>query len=109
MPNGDVKASSETVLVTGTTSRLDSHLLAQLLAREDVVRVYALNRESSGSVEKLQQRSRDAFVQWGLDESLLDSGKVSFHAADLAKPYFALGESLYEEVRASDRHGVFTF
>ena len=96
--NGHASGAAETVLVTGTTGRLGSHLLSQLLQRPDVVRVYALNRESSGSVAALEKRSREAFKQWGLDESLLSGGKVSFHAVDLAKPKFGLSEELYDEV-----------
>ena len=98
--NGHANGAAETVLVTGTTGRLGSHLLAQLLQRPDVVRVYALNRESSGSVAALEKRSREAFRQWSLDESLLDGQKVSFHAVDLVKPFFGLSEDLYDEVRA---------
>ncbi len=93
--------ASEVVLVTGTTGRLGCHLLSQLLERPEVVHVYALNRESSGSVEALEKRSREAFKQWCLDESLLSSGKVSFHAVDLAKPQFGLSRALYDEVRSS--------
>ncbi|RDX49617.1 acetyl-CoA synthetase-like protein [Lentinus brumalis] len=99
--NGHANGTAEIVLVTGTTGRLGSHLLAQLLQRPDVVRVYALNRESSGSVAALEKRSREAFKQWGLDESLLSGGKVSFHAVDLAKPNFALSEELYQEIRSN--------
>lgn len=98
--NGSAVAT-ETVLVTGTSGRLGSHLLAQLLERKDVVRVYALNRESSGSVDALEKRSREAFRQWGLDESLLNGKKVSFHVADLPKPYLGVGEGLYEQLRTS--------
>ncbi|KAI0687627.1 acetyl-CoA synthetase-like protein, partial [Cerioporus squamosus] len=90
--NGHAHAA-ETVLVTGTTGRLGSHLLSQLLQRPDVVRVYALNRESSGSVDALEKRSREAFKQWG--------GKVSFHAVDHAKPHFSLTEALYSEIKNS--------
>ncbi|RPD77318.1 acetyl-CoA synthetase-like protein [Lentinus tigrinus ALCF2SS1-7] len=93
--------AAETVLVTGTTGRLGSHLLEQLMKRQDVSRVYALNRESSGSVAALEKRSRDAFRQWGLDESLLLNGKVSFHAVDLSQPHFGLSEELYNEIRDS--------
>ncbi|KAM5541012.1 hypothetical protein V8D89_005323 [Ganoderma adspersum] len=93
--------AQEVVLVTGTTGRLGCHLLSQLLERPEVVRVYALNRESSGSVEALAKRSREAFKQWCLDESLLSGGRVSFHAVDLAKPEFGLNRALYDEMRTS--------
>ena len=96
--NGHANGVTEVVLVTGTTGRLGSHLLAQLLQRSDVARVYALNRDASGSEDNLKKRSRDAFKQWSLDESLLDDKRVSFHAVDLAKQNFGLSQSLYDEV-----------
>ncbi|TFK88243.1 acetyl-CoA synthetase-like protein [Polyporus arcularius HHB13444] len=99
--NGQFNAATETVVVTGTTGRLGSHLLAQLLQRPDVRRVYALNRESSGSIDALEKRSREAFKLWGLDESLLASEKVSLHAVDLARPHFGLSEALYNEIKNS--------
>ncbi|OSD00720.1 acetyl-CoA synthetase-like protein [Trametes coccinea BRFM310] len=94
-------AHGQTVLVTGTTGRLGSHILAQLLARDDVDKVYALNRESSGSVKALGARQKAAFEQWGLDASLLDTGKVTLYAVDLAKPNFGLSKEEYEEMRES--------
>lgn len=42
------KTVDEVVLVSGTSGRLGAHLLAQLLARPSVVRVYAVNRPSKG-------------------------------------------------------------
>lgn len=99
--NGVRPSAPETVLVTGTTGRLGSHLLEQLLRRRDVVKVYALNRESSGSVQQLEKRSRDAFRMWGLDTSLLESGKVSFYAVDFVKAHLGLSEALYDEVRCA--------
>ena len=93
----------ETVLVTGTTGRLGSHLLAQLLERADVAKVYALNRESSGSVQALAARQKEAFKQWSLDTSLLESERVVFHAVDLSKPYFGLSKESYEQVNLMPR------
>lgn len=87
------------VLMTGTAGRLGSHLLAQLLQRQDVVRVYALNHESLGSVDTLEKRSREAFDQWSLDLLLLAGGKVSFHVVGLTRPCFGLSEGMYNEVR----------
>nr|UXY92114.1 ATP/NADPH-dependent carboxylic acid reductase [Trametes cinnabarina] len=94
-------AHGETVLVTGTTGRLGSHLLAQLLQRGDVDMIFALNRETSGSQKALSVRQKAAFEQWGLDASLLESSKVALYAVDLAKPYFGLSEDAYEEMRKS--------
>ena len=91
-------STSETVIVTGTTGRLGSHLLAQLLARKDVQHVYALNRATASSTKSLDVRSREAFRMWGLDESLLNSEKVSFHVANLTQPQLGLEVGVYEEV-----------
>ena len=88
-----------TVVVTGTTGRLGSHLLAQLLARSDVAHVYALNRPAPGAAESLEARSRAAFRLWGLDEGLLSNGKVSLLTSDLARRKCGLEEAIYEKVR----------
>ncbi|KAI0718411.1 acetyl-CoA synthetase-like protein [Cerioporus squamosus] len=92
--------SGETVLITGTTGRLGSHLLSQMLQKPEVVRVYALNRGAPGHAAKVQERQAEAFKTWGLDESLLAS-KVSFHTADLTLPYFDLDEATFVEMRES--------
>ncbi|KAI0772397.1 acetyl-CoA synthetase-like protein [Trametes elegans] len=98
--NGHAGAK-ETVLATGTTGRLGSHLLAQLLARGDVAKVYALNREASGSAQALEARQKEAFKQWGLDLGLLTPSRVTFHAVDLAMPQFGLSKEAYDEIKNS--------
>ncbi|KAI0685536.1 acetyl-CoA synthetase-like protein [Cerioporus squamosus] len=87
-------SSAETVLITGTTGRLGSHLLSHLLQNPEVVRVYALNRGSPGDSAKVQERQTAAFKMWGLNETMLAS-KVSFHTADLSLPYFGLDEATF--------------
>ena len=95
------RGGAETVLVTGTTGRLGSHLLAQLLARPDVARVYALNRPALGASRSIEERTRSAFKLWGLDESLLTSDKVVLLVGDLTKAKFGLEAHVYDEVRLS--------
>ena len=90
-------SSAETVMITGTTGRLGSHLLSQILQEPKVVRVYALNRGRPGVSEELKERQMEAFRTWGLDETLLSS-RVSFHPADLSLPNFGLGEVMFAEV-----------
>ena len=87
-------AVGETVLVTGSTGRLGSHLLAQMLARQDVKRVYALNRGADGKA-----RQKAALQTWGLDAGLVDDPRVVFCAADVAKKDLGVGSEVYEEVR----------
>ncbi|KAH9856141.1 acetyl-CoA synthetase-like protein [Lenzites betulinus] len=100
--NGDGEAAeSETVLVTGTTGRVGSHLLSQLVQNTRVARVYALNREASGDAAKLEARQREAMKTWGLDPELLSEGKVVFLPADLSKPFFGFDEKTYAEIQNS--------
>ena len=90
-------SSEETVMITGTTGRLGSHLLSQILQEPKVIRVYALNRGRPGVSEELKERQKEAFRTWGLDETLLSS-RVSFHPADLSLPNFGLDEAMFAEV-----------
>lgn len=86
----------ETVLITGSTGRLGSHLLAQILSRKDVRRVYALNRGRRG-----KERQVEAFEMWKLDKKLLeDKERVVFHGARLDTKDLGMGSALYEEVRS---------
>ena len=85
-----------TVLITGSTGRLGSHLLSLLLQRGDVRRVYALNRGENG-----RERQLEAFGMWKLDTGLLKDDKVVFYAMDTTKKDLGLGKEVYEEVRSS--------
>jgi len=87
-------AACNVVLVTGTTGRLGSHLLAALATRPDVKTVYALNRAPASDIE---ERQRKTFESWGLDTEILRSGKIVLMTADLAKPFFGLAEDVYSE------------
>ena len=85
----------EVVLVSGTTGRLGAHLLAQLLEKQSVKKVYAINRPAK---EDVRERQRNVFKSWELDESLLESDRAIFLEADFAKPFFGIGEELYNQV-----------
>ncbi|KAI0769296.1 acetyl-CoA synthetase-like protein [Trametes elegans] len=100
---GEDKAGPEreVILITGTTGRLGSHLLAQSLQKSDVAHVYALNRGIAGEEETLAARQRGAFKTWGLDVELLSSDRVTFLPADLTKPSFGLEGNTYAEIRDS--------
>ncbi|KAL6303205.1 male sterility protein-domain-containing protein, partial [Sparassis latifolia] len=91
----------KTILVTGTTGRLGCHLLSQLLQRPDVIRVYALNRNSQGSDVALRARQQEAFKTWGLDVGLLNSEKLMLMASELPKRYMGLSKERYDEIRDS--------
>nr|WGM49229.1 carboxylic acid reductase [Boreostereum vibrans] len=88
----------EIVLLTGTTGRLGAHLLAQLLEKKSVARVYALNRAGVGNIE---ERQRATFDSWGLDVGLLRGDKVKLVEADFSKKDLGVGEGLFAEMRDS--------
>lgn len=92
----------EVVFVSGTSGRLGAHLLAQLLARSSVKRVYAANRPAN---EDIRERQRKTFESWGLDTGLLGSGRVVLVEADFSKADLGIGEALYNEVCL--RHAFF--
>lgn len=96
-PRGAPAAESldEVIFLSGTSGRLGAHLLAQLLARSSVKRVYAVNRPSKVDVK---ERQRKAFESWEMDMGLLESGRVILVEADCAKTDLGVGEALYNEV-----------
>ncbi|KAH9935954.1 acetyl-CoA synthetase-like protein [Epithele typhae] len=91
----DRRSPLDTVIVTGTTGRLGSHILSLLLARPDVRRVYALNRGPA------EDRQRQAWKEWGLDASLLERGKgrLVMCASDTSKVDLGLSEEVFRELR----------
>ncbi|CAE7151180.1 unnamed protein product [Rhizoctonia solani] len=86
----------ERVIVTGTTGGLGSHILAQLLASDNVDRVWALNRKSGGDI---RNRQRVSFEDKLLDVELLASEKLVFVDAVLDETKLGLSHELYDEIR----------
>ncbi|QRV95194.1 acetyl-CoA synthetase-like protein [Ceratobasidium sp. AG-Ba] len=91
----------ESVLLTGTTGGLGSHLLAQLLANDGVDRVWAINRKQRDRRISLQQRQKDAFEDKGLDTALLQSPKLILLESDITTERLGLPTELYEEITSS--------
>lgn len=83
-----------TVLLTGSTGHVGSHVLASLLADPRIEKVYTLNRLSTQS----EDRQRPSFVERGLPEYLLDGGKLVPLVGDLTTPELGLGHSTFSEV-----------
>ncbi|KAG0695028.1 hypothetical protein DFH29DRAFT_957159 [Suillus ampliporus] len=88
------------VLLTGSTGGLGCFLLAELLSRVNVSRVYAFNRASSSGISVLD-RQRAAFLDRGLDEGLLTSKRLVFIEGDTSDPTLGLKSGVLEELRAS--------
>ncbi|KAI0058355.1 acetyl-CoA synthetase-like protein [Artomyces pyxidatus] len=80
--NINASGSDEVVLLTGSTGSLGCHLLAQLLRKPSVTKVYALNRLSG---VPLRERHERAFGRWRLDANLLQSPKLEFLEGDIAR------------------------
>ncbi|KAL0580014.1 hypothetical protein V5O48_002017 [Marasmius crinis-equi] len=90
------------VILTGTTGKLGSMLLADLISDDGVGRVYALNR---GHKHPLRARQREAFREKGIDERLLDSGKLRLLVGDvMQKGDFGLPSELFQEMKDSVTH-----
>ncbi|KAH9944953.1 uncharacterized protein BXZ73DRAFT_73198 [Epithele typhae] len=95
LPPRPADAAGEVALVTGTTGNFGSSLLEALLAKDDVVRVYALNRAGTNAPE----RQRAAFQERDLDEGLLDdAARLRFLDVDFAAPRFGLDQAVLDEV-----------
>ncbi|KAH7929525.1 putative nonribosomal peptide synthetase [Leucogyrophana mollusca] len=88
------------VLLTGSTGGLGSFMLAQLLEKPDVARVYAHNRPSKGSSSS-EERQVAAFQDRGLSTELLKSEKLVYVEGDAAEERCGLEAGLYDEIRRS--------
>ncbi|KAI0312090.1 male sterility protein-domain-containing protein [Amylostereum chailletii] len=90
----------DVVVLTGTTGRLGTYLLAQLLASRRVRKIYALNRENA---TPLRERQAQAFRTYNFDVALLDvaAEKLSLLVGDMTRHNLGLPYEVYEEIRQS--------
>jgi len=86
-----------TVLITGTTGNLGSHLLDALLRHDRVQRVYTLNRPRVGKDIKKEHEER--FADKGLDAGLLSDDRLIFLEGDTSDVALGLTSEVYQEVR----------
>ena len=92
----------DVVLITGTTGGLGCDALAHLLADGAVARVYAFNRPNTEKT--VAERQRAQFRARGLDEGLLDAGKLVLVEAVFHEPGFGVNDGLLAEIRGSVTH-----
>lgn len=90
------KAEEEIVFLTGSTGALGSQLLANLIARSRVVRIYAFNRPHPKRTSR--ERHEAVFIDKGNDLRLLDSPKVVLVEGDLSVLGFGVNKKLFEDV-----------
>jgi hypothetical protein len=91
------KRHVETIVLTGSTGRLGCYLLKQMVEREDIIKVFALNRPSASGVSA-ETRQNEALKTWNvsLDSSTLK--KVVFLDYDPSKYRLGLTEDTYSTV-----------
>lgn len=89
--------SSHTILITGTTGVLGASILVQLLQRDDIERVYALNR-SSATQGSVLERQKQIFKEIGVDASLLVSKKLVLLEADISLDGLGLSTEVLAQV-----------
>ncbi|KAI2628252.1 hypothetical protein GGS21DRAFT_528444 [Xylaria nigripes] len=89
----DKPQKGQTVVLTGSGGSLGSYILAALLAREDVGKVYCLNRGPDSHFKQVS-----SFKAKGLPELQLQ--RVKFLQANLAEPNLGLSEYDYADLKA---------
>ncbi|KAJ7449028.1 hypothetical protein B0H11DRAFT_2079248 [Mycena galericulata] len=89
--------SEKVVLITGTTGELGCYLLSHLLADDNVVQVYSMNR-SSPQQQVLRDRHARALIERGLDPNILNSPKLSLLEGDISRLGFDLPAPVYQQV-----------
>jgi hypothetical protein len=70
-------------MITGTTGALGAALLAEIVASDDVDRVFAVNRKSSSGA-LIAERQATALKRQGLDPAIAYSPKVVLLEADVS-------------------------
>ncbi|KIK57239.1 hypothetical protein GYMLUDRAFT_247199 [Collybiopsis luxurians FD-317 M1] len=89
--------TEEYVLLTGSTGNLGAQMLETLLAKEEVKRVYTLNRPSSRA--SMMDRHRERFEDKGLNISLLSSPKLVFLEGETSHEDLGLSQERLNELR----------
>lgn len=82
------------VLLTGSSGTIGSHLLHALLNRDDIARIFCLNRGEDGG----KAAQYKAFAASGLSTTELDT-RVTFIKTDLESPSLGLSDHVYNSLR----------
>jgi thioester reductase-like protein len=89
--NSAKNTSKRTVIVTGSTGSLGTHMLVQLLKDPDVEKVYCMNR--SDNAEARQKETLSTYHQ-----ETLDFSKAEFLKTDFAADKFGLSDETYAQL-----------
>jgi hypothetical protein len=88
----------ETILLTGSTGRLGSHILKQLAEKVDTAKIYALNRPSASGLSS-EVRQKGALESWGISVNQDAWEKIVFVEYDPSRDRLGLTEDAYSTVR----------
>ncbi|UPX12197.1 uncharacterized protein EKO05_0002760 [Ascochyta rabiei] len=86
--------SKHTIVLTGSTGSLGSHILEQLLKNPDVEKVYCMNRSDNAEV-----RQKDSFKRYH-NQSVAFS-KAEFLKTDFGSGNFGLSDIMYSHLRST--------
>ncbi|PQE04896.1 NRPS-like enzyme protein [Rutstroemia sp. NJR-2017a BBW] len=86
------------VVLTGATGSIGGHILAKLLARDDIAKVYCLTRGSSPD-----SRLKDSLINRGLGEVSSDPRIIAL-TSDLSSPSLGLDEPTFTSLKTSTTH-----
>lgn len=87
----------ETVLITGTTGGLGTALLSELIACENIARIFAFNRHARDGTSVLHRQQAAVRAQ-GLDENLVCSPKLVLLEGDSGTATLGLPSDILEAV-----------
>ncbi|KAI1804327.1 hypothetical protein F4811DRAFT_552992 [Daldinia bambusicola] len=93
VPN--INTNGKTVLITGATGSLGSHLIALLAELTDVAHVVCLNRRRGTDPE---ERQKKALIKKGISLSDRASSKLSVFETDMSKPNLGLPTGDYQNI-----------
>ena len=90
-----VTPDKNVVMITGTTGGLGAAVLAEIVASDDVDRVFCVNRKSSTLIA---ERQATALKRQGLDPAIACSPKVILLEADVSVSNLGLFPDIFESV-----------
>ncbi|PAV19281.1 acetyl- synthetase [Pyrrhoderma noxium] len=95
--------NEQVVLLTGATDSLGSNILAHLISRPEVTRIYSMSRPYSTGIS-VKERHIIAFKRESLDIGLLEDLKVILMDGNAASPGFKIDRVLYDQTADSVTH-----
>ncbi|KAI4701882.1 putative NRPS-like protein biosynthetic cluster [Alternaria sp. Ai002NY15] len=91
MASAVTRPRNQTVILTGSTGSLGSHMLEQLLRNPEVERVYCLNRSDNAEV-----RQKESFTRY--HDPNANFSKAEFLKTDFSADHFGLSDATYERL-----------